>query len=153
MPRPPIGKRAMTPAERQRRRRKKLRKEKLALGSRAENERRRLKAAETYMLMPPGITYWREVEVLTADGPRKILTPTTKPLPSLQVSDLDDSDVIQLLRQLTRAAIARGLLKPGEPVPVMPMEDAGAKATAELLQATQTRELEPGEGCTIGPVP
>jgi hypothetical protein len=72
MARPPIGKRATTPAERQRRRRKRLRKEKLALGWRAENERRRLKKAETYIPMPPGITYWREIEVLTADGPLKI---------------------------------------------------------------------------------
>ena len=104
--------------------------------------------------MPPGITYWREIEVLTADGPRKISTPTTKPLPSLEVGELDDGEIIQLLRQLTSAAIARGLLPPGEPVPVASLpREVGASTAASLMQAVNVRELDPGESCTIGPVP
>jgi hypothetical protein len=153
MARPPIGKKAMTPAERQRRRRKRLKKEKAALGCRAENQRRRLKAAKTYMPMPPGITYWRTVKVKTADGQViETAVPLTKLLPSLEVGELDNADIIALLRQLTRAAIARGLLTPGEPVPVAPLDAAGP-TVASLLQAASTRELEPGEGCTIGPAP
>jgi hypothetical protein len=61
MPRHPIGKKAMSPAERQRRRRKKLAKQALA---RMSNSERLEKQARTYIPMPPGITYW--VRVLTS---------------------------------------------------------------------------------------
>ena len=109
MARPPIGKRTMTPAERQRRWRKQLRKEQLALGYRAEKEQRRRRLAETYIPMPPGLTYWHTVEVLTAAGPRQIHVPITKPLPSINVSEWDNNAVLSLLRKLTQVATARGL--------------------------------------------
>jgi hypothetical protein len=43
-------------------------------------------------------------------------------------------------------------MKSGQPVLIEPL-DAGAQAAAEVLQAANTRELGPGESCTIGPVP
>ena len=78
MPRAPIGKRAMTPAERQqkrRKRRKRLKKEKLALGRKAERQRQLLKAADDYLPTPPGITYWRKVTVVTPQGERDVWSP------------------------------------------------------------------------------
>ena len=68
----------MTPAERQRRRRAKLTKKALAQMS---NSERRKKQLGTYIPMPPGITYWRYVEVQLTDGTTKrIVMPETKPL-------------------------------------------------------------------------
>jgi hypothetical protein len=57
MGRKPIGKKAMTAVERQQRRRKRLRKEKLKLGTKALKEKKRLKAAQDYIPAPPGSTY------------------------------------------------------------------------------------------------
>jgi hypothetical protein len=103
MARPPIGKRAMTPAERQRRRRKKLRRHQSAEVQQQLRRKRRDEHAKKYMPMPPGITYWRTAEILTADGPREIRTPATKPLAACE-QDLEDDEVMSLLRQLTRQA-------------------------------------------------
>ncbi|HJZ89692.1 MAG TPA: hypothetical protein VKE40_02395 [Gemmataceae bacterium] len=78
MGRKPVGKKAMTDAERQRRRRKRLRKEKLKLGKKALREQERLKAAEEYIPTPPGVTYFRELVVQTAEGERTVWVPTAR---------------------------------------------------------------------------
>jgi hypothetical protein len=108
MPRPPIGKKAMTPAERQRRRRKKLRKEQSNDWRCRERLMLREKKARNYIPMPPGITFWRKVEVQTAEGPDTIFTPTTRPLAKCE-TDLDDDEIVALLTQLRDLAEKRGL--------------------------------------------
>jgi hypothetical protein len=95
MGRKPVGKKAMTDAERQRRRRKKLRKEKLKLGRKAEKERKRLEAAKKYIPVPPGITYWVEVEV----NGRKLWQPKTQPLPSMRWEELREEDLRYLIER------------------------------------------------------
>jgi hypothetical protein len=98
MGRKPVGKKAMTDAERQRRRRKKARKEKLKLGKKAERERKRLKQAETYLPTPPGISYWVRVCV---EG-REVWTPKTQPLASVKWAELRDEDLRSLIKQAGR---------------------------------------------------
>jgi hypothetical protein len=102
MGRSPIGTKAMTAAERQRRRRKRLRKEKLKLGRKAERERRLLKAAEAYIPVPPGITYWRQVPVQTAAGEREIWASTTRPLSAVHWGHLSGADLDALGDHLRR---------------------------------------------------
>jgi hypothetical protein len=118
MPRQPLGKRAMAPAERQQKRRKRLRKEKLATGHKAEKQRRLLKAAADFMPMPPGITYWRKVTVTTPELEREVWTPTTQPLAAIDMHDglsvLADEDISRLLQALLEEAAKRGLTA-GEP--------------------------------------
>jgi hypothetical protein len=109
MGRPPIGKRAMTPAERQRRRRAKV-----AKGHKAEIGRRlwfkhREQAAMNHVPAPPGITYWTQVTVQTPDGEKPIFSPTTRPLAAC-AADLDDDDVMALLVQVTELAKQRNLI-------------------------------------------
>jgi hypothetical protein len=94
----------MTPAERQRRRRKRLRKEQLKLGRKAERERRRLKEAKRYIPMPPGLTYWVKVRV----GDREILQPTTVPLPSAHWHEFRDEDLRYLMERARRELERRG---------------------------------------------
>lgn len=114
MGRPPIGKRAMTPAERQQRRRKRLAKEKAAVASKAKKSRAREKAAAAYIPTPPGITYWTKVTVQTDDGEREIWTPRSKPAAVIEPGDLDDIDLLAAWRHITRLAISRGLVRAGE---------------------------------------
>src|ERR1700756_3776800 len=80
MGRKPIGKKAMTDAQRQESRRKRLRKEKLKLGAKAEKEKKRLKNGDNYIPTPPGITYYVKVRV---EG-RDLWAPTTQPLASMK---------------------------------------------------------------------
>lgn len=96
----------MTAAERQRRRRKRFRKEKLKLGRKAERERHLLEAAERYIPIPPGITYWFKVRL--ADG-REIWQPTTQPLPSLRWYELRDEDLHALVERAGRELEGRRL--------------------------------------------
>src|SRR3954471_17827490 len=98
MGRTPIGKRAMTPAERQRRRRARLAKEHKAVISQRLRFKRREETALNYAPTPPGVTYWTPLVVDTPDGPRSIFSPTTKPLAAC-AQDLDDDDVMDLFRQ------------------------------------------------------
>jgi hypothetical protein len=114
MGRKPTGKKAMTDAERQRKRRKKLRKEKLALGAKAEKEKARLKEAEGYMPMPPGVTWWRKVRV----GGAEILQPLTQPLPGVYWHELRDEDLNFLITaaqsELDRRVVVSRLAAAGE---------------------------------------
>jgi hypothetical protein len=103
MGRKPAGKKAMSAAERQRRRRKKLRKEKLKLGWKAENEKKRLAAAKTYIPMPPGVTYWEKVQV---EG-KTIFSPKTQPLPSMYWSELRDEDLHCVIEQAQKELARR----------------------------------------------
>ena len=110
MGRKPVGKRAMTPAERQARRRKRLRKERSVEVRHREGLIRREKRAlaHIYIPMPPGITYWRYVTVLTDEGEREVVAPTTRPLATCG-TDLEDDEIHSLIRQLRRIARQRGL--------------------------------------------
>ena len=85
----------------------------------------------------------------TPEGEREVWTPTTQPLGSIDMNDglavLADADVERLLPALAREASRRNLLSVGGHQPVDPFQTA-----ASLLQAGQTRDLEPGETCTIG---
>jgi hypothetical protein len=108
MGRPPIGKKPMSAAERQRRRLKRIARAASAEVRKAKAARARDKAALAYMPMPPGITYWRKVTVADPDGnPREIWSADTKPLAAIEGS-LDDDDVLALLRRLGRIARGRG---------------------------------------------
>jgi hypothetical protein len=108
--RPPIGKKAMTAAERQRRRRKTLAKQKTSIATKAIRAMARQKTADDYIPAPPGITYWSRCEVRLVDGTLKtILEPKTKPLAACD-TNLDDDDVLALIRRLGTMAKQRGLI-------------------------------------------
>jgi len=105
MGRKPIGKRAMTPAQRQRRRRKKLRANLSSELRRLERNKRRAEALKEWLPVPPGITYWRTVQV---ERGGEILQPITRPLAVCQ-RELDDDEVLALIRQLHFIAKQRGI--------------------------------------------
>lgn len=107
MGRAPIGKKAMTPAERQRRRRKRLRKEALSEATQGKRAAARQKARAKFMPMPVGFVYWREV-TLEALERTTVLAPTTRPLAACH-GDLTDDDVLALLNELHSIAESRGL--------------------------------------------
>lgn len=108
MARPTVGKQAMTPAERQQRRRKRLKAERAAETKKVERAKRRAKNTDLYIPMPPGVTYWQQVTVITPDGEHTVWAPKTRPLAACD-SDLEDRDVLALLSQLRSIAEARGL--------------------------------------------
>ena len=66
--RPPIGKKAMTAAERQRRRRKKAAKVKTLAQMKLWATKKREEYAKDYTPAPPGITYWRYRQVRMPDN-------------------------------------------------------------------------------------
>jgi hypothetical protein len=136
MPRPPIGKKAMTPAERQRKRRKRLKKERSAEWHHRERQRKRRAAAETHAPMPPGIYYWRAVRVRAEDGEVvEIRQPHAAPLAAVR-DDLTDDEVLALLDELHGIAQRRGLDL--SRVPPYPQE---------------VRPPDPREGCTVSALP
>jgi hypothetical protein len=103
MGRKPVGKKAMTAAERQQRRRKKLRRQKLKLARKAEKEKTLLKNRQDYVPTPPGITYWVKVHI---EG-REILQPTTHPLPSMYWRELRDEDLHSVIDQAQKELARR----------------------------------------------
>jgi hypothetical protein len=108
--RPPLGKQAMTAAERQRRRRKKLAKQKSSNQAKALRAIARQKNADSYMPVPPGITFWRRAKVRLDDGCiMETSLPIQKPLASCETT-LDDDDVLALIRRLGAVAKRRGIL-------------------------------------------
>ncbi len=114
MGRKPIGKKPMTPAERQRRHRKRLKTKRSTevrkkLAAKARDER-----ALLYVPMPPGVTVWRKVRIKAREEV-KIWQPTTRPLAAIQVDGLEDDDLLALLRDLRILATERGLSP--EPTP------------------------------------
>jgi hypothetical protein len=120
MARKPIGKVAMTPAERQRRRRKRLKAEQLKTATKAERQRKRLKNAAGYIPTPPGITYWHKVVVVTPEGEKECWAPTTQPYPSVDLHEfVEDGDIKALLRALAREANRRGLFPADTLAPIL----------------------------------
>lgn len=109
MGRPPIGKRAMSDAERQRRRRARLAKEHKTVIARKLRFKQREEAAVNYVPTPPGVTYWTQVVIETPCGPKAIFSPTTRPLAAC-AADLEDEDVLALLQQVTHLAKSRRLV-------------------------------------------
>jgi hypothetical protein len=111
MGRPPIGRRAMTGAERQRRRRRRLKKLRDSEWHRRDRMKRRQKNAERHpsIPMPPGITYWEQVVVRLPDGGSgRVWAPRTKPLAACG-GHLEPEEIRFLLRGLIGLAQARGL--------------------------------------------
>ena len=119
-----IGKKPMTPAERQRRRRKRLKTERSdevrkKLAGKARDER-----ALAYNPMPPGITVWFKKR-MKAREVAEIWQPRTRPLAAFQ-DGLEDDDILALLRDLRILATERGLSPESEPPlgkPVLPGPD------------------------------
>ena len=109
MGRTPIGKKAMTDAERQQRSRAKAKKATLAVGHKAEREKRLAKAAERYIPMPPGVTYWETIELHPGANTIRIWQPTTRPLAAMAIAQLEDDDIVSLLAMLSKEAKRRGL--------------------------------------------
>jgi hypothetical protein len=99
----------MTAAERQRRRRARLAKEHKTHIAKRLRFKQREETALNYAPVPPGITYWTAVTVQTAEGPKSLFAPTTRPLAACS-ADLEDEDVLALLGQLTDLARERGLV-------------------------------------------
>ncbi len=124
MGRKPIGKKPMTPAERQRRRRKRLKTERSTevrkkLAAKARDER-----ALQYNPMPPGITVWFKKR-MKANEEFDAWIPRTRPLAAFQ-DGLEDDDILSLLRDLRILATERGLSPESEPLlgkPVLPGPD------------------------------
>ena len=113
MGRKTIGKKPMTPAERQRRRRKHLKTERSTevrkkLAAKARDER-----ALQYNPMPPGITVWRKVRVKARED-TEIWQPKTRPIAAVQ-DGLEDNDILSLLRDLRILAAERGLSPESQP--------------------------------------
>ena len=100
MSRKSLYQKPMTPAERQRRHRAKTKRELLKLGSKAERQRRLAKAAEQYIPMPPGVTYWREVTVVTPEGERTVWNPHTQPLAAVMAGKLSAAEIVGLIQLL-----------------------------------------------------
>ncbi len=124
MGRKPIGKKPMTPAERQRRHRKRLKtgrstEVRKKLAAKARDER-----ALQYNPMPPGITVWYKKR-MKAREVAEIWQPRTRPLAAFQ-DGLEDDDILALLRDLRILAAERGLSPESEPSlgkPVLPGPD------------------------------
>lgn len=142
MGRRPIGKKAMTAAERQRRRRAQLRLKSLKVGSKAERQKRQLKAAGKYIPIPPGFTFWRYEDVIGVDGkPRRIIAPMSKPLAAIALTFVDDADIGALVRLLVQEAERRGLTL-----------DRVMAAAAKRWEVLRSRDMPPGaDGEMIGP--
>ena len=118
MGRKSIRKTAMTPAERQRRRRAKLKREESDDLKKKRAAKARDKRDREYRPVPPGMTYWYQARIQTENGERLIWQPKTRPLAACR-TDLEDEDILALLRQIENEAIRRGLRepRPGEPIP------------------------------------
>ena len=114
MGRNPIGKKPMTPAERQRRRRVRLKKERSAEVRKKLAAKRRDERALSYRPMTPGITVWRKVRI-KAHEELEIWQPKSRPLAAIH--ELEDDDILVLLRDLQILATERGLSSESEPPP------------------------------------
>ncbi len=119
-----IGKKPMTPAERQRRRRKRLKTERSAEVRKKMAAKAREEKALEYIPMPPGITVWFKKR-MKANEAVEVWIPRTRPLAAFQ-DGLEDDDILSLLRDLRILAAERGLSPEAEPPlgkPVLPGPD------------------------------
>ena len=124
MGRNPIGKKPMTPAERQRRRRKRLKANRSDEVRKKSAAKAREERALAYIPMPPGITVWY-LKRMRAREEQEIWQPRTRPLAAFQ-DGLEDDDILSLLRDLRILAAERGLSPDAEPPlgkPVLPGPD------------------------------
>lgn len=87
----------------------------------------RNQSIRTYIPIPPGITYWKPVEVAGA----KVLQPETRPLAVCDWSDLSDDDLRYLITKATQVAGARCINDMTVPDP-----DRWAWDRAELAHAS-----------------
>lgn len=107
MGRPPIGKKPMTDAERQKRRRKKVAAEASAEVQKIRKAKSRAKATERFFPAPPGITYWRFIDI--EPGVRTTISqPTRRPFAQCE-GDLEPDDVLALIGQLAGRARHLGI--------------------------------------------
>ncbi len=113
MGRKPIGKKPMTPAERQRRHRKRLKTTRSAEVRKKLAAKARDNRAMLYVPMPPGITVWRKVRIKAGEEV-EIWQPKTRPLAAVR-DDLTDDDLLALLRDLRILATERGLSPESKP--------------------------------------
>lgn len=148
MGRKPLKKKAMTAAERQARHRKKVRKEELELGKKAEREKKRIEEGRNYIPTPPGVTYWQKKKVVLATGEiEEKYYPVTRPLASMHWHELTDADLDALQQCLEREREGRrngrrgagggGLGVCGEQLANDPAIQALAERTAKLLSGEQ----------------
>ncbi len=124
MGRKPIGKKPMTPAERQRRRRKRLKADRSDEVRKKSAAKARDERALQYIPMPPGITVWFKKR-MKANEEFDAWIPRTRPLAAFQ-DGLEDDDILALFRDLRILAIERGLSPDAEPPlgkPVYPGPD------------------------------
>ncbi len=129
MGRKPIGKLAMTAAQRQRKRRRKLKGKRSAELRAKDAARRREKMLEGYIPSPPGITYWKHVEIRPEHVGRQICQPATRPLASCQ-NELSNEDVIALIQRLYRQCQRRGIPIP-DPAVKVPFADTSMGFSVE----------------------
>ncbi len=119
-----IGKKPMTPAERQRRRRKRLKADRSAEVRKKSAAKARDERALQYNPMPPGITVWFKKRI-RANEEFEAWIPRTRPLAAFQ-DGLEDDDILSLLRDLRILAAERGLSLDSEPPlgkPILPGPD------------------------------
>jgi len=118
--------------------------------ARKPNNKRAAKPAEPKgapaMPLPPGIVYWRKARIQAGDGaPLDTWLPTERPLAAIRRAELQDADIVALLRQLTLEARAR---KISAAAVVEAAMNESLLATHKL--ASRTRKLKPGERVTVG---
>jgi hypothetical protein len=101
--------------------------------------------------MPPDITYWDLVDVITPNGKGRVWAPRTKPMARISHTELTDGEIVGLLQDLKRIVLMRGLtvdwdnLQPRDQAGVMECsaEEGGQAATdraVSLANQTQWRE-------------
>lgn len=98
------------------------------------------------MPLPPGIVYWRKARIQAGDGaPLDTWLPVERPLAAIRRAELQDADIVALLRQLTLEARARK-------ISAAAVVEAAMRETllATHKLAARTRKLKPGERVTVG---
>jgi hypothetical protein len=97
--------------------------------------------------MPPGITYWDLVDVITPNGKGRVWAPRTKPMARISHTELTDTEIVGLLQDLKRIVLKRGLtvdwdsLQPRDQTGVMECSpDQGTDRAVSLANQTQWRE-------------
>ena len=138
MGRKPVGKKAMTDAQRQARRRKKLRKAQLKLGGtilQQEKQKKKLKAAKAtdYIPVPPGITYWRQIKCACGGW---YWQPKTQPLPAMNWEELSEEELSEVAAKAIYALKMRrkGKVVTGSGVMVWEGDDKPSESPATLSQ-------------------
>lgn len=101
---------------------------------------------EPAMPLPPGIVYWRKARIRASDGvPLDTWLPVERPLAAIRRGELQDADIVALLRQLTLEARARKISAAA--IVEAAMQET-LRATHKL--AARARKPRPGERVTVG---